>query len=164
MVIDGMAMDLDRHRYVDFADLLLYCDRVAGVVGLMSAEIFGYTNPATRGYAHDLGIAFQLTNIIRDVGEDARRGRIYLPQDELARHGVGAAALLRREYSDAFPRADGRAGRRARAHGTERALDALPPEDRARATARAHHGRHLPPRCWTRSSATALACSTTGSR
>ena len=62
----------------------------------MSAEIFGYTNPATRDYARDLGIAFQLTNIIRDVGEDARRGRIYLPQDELARHGVGASSLLQR--------------------------------------------------------------------
>jgi len=85
-IIDGMAMDLDRNRYLDFADLERYCHCVAGVVGLMSAEIFGYVNPATRQYARDLGIAFQLTNIIRDVGEDARRGRIYLPQDELARH------------------------------------------------------------------------------
>ena len=95
-VIDGMAMDLERNRYLDFAELERYCHRVAGVVGLMSAEIFGYANPATRQYARDLGIAFQLTNIIRDVGEDARRGRIYLPQDELARLGVTAASLLQR--------------------------------------------------------------------
>ena len=101
-VIDGMAMDLAQTRYLDFAALELYCHRVAGVVGLMSAEIFGYTNPATRGYARDLGIAFQLTNICRDVGEDARRGRIYLPQDDLARFGVAPSSLLAAEYSDAF--------------------------------------------------------------
>jgi phytoene synthase len=93
-VIDGMTMDLDRSRYVDFADLETYCHRVAGVVGLMSAEIFGHTEAATTRYARDLGIAFQLTNIIRDVGEDARRGRIYLPQDELARFGVAPSVLL----------------------------------------------------------------------
>ena len=93
----------------------------------MSAEIFGYANPATRSYARDLGIAFQLTNIIRDVGEDARRGRIYLPQDELARHGVtrGRRCCSARAAT-ALARADGRAGgARARA-GTQRALDALP--------------------------------------
>ena len=87
-VIDGMAMDLTQSRYLDFAGLELYCHRVAGVVGLMSAEIFGYTDPATRGYARDLGVAFQLTNICRDVGEDARRNRIYLPHEDLARFGV----------------------------------------------------------------------------
>ena len=130
MVIDGMGMDLDRHRYVDFDDLLLYCDRVAGVVGLMSAEIFGYANPATRGFARDLGIAFQLTNIIRDVGEDARRGRIYLPQDELTRHGIGATALLRREAGDGFRALMAEQVVRARAW-YKRALDALPAEDRA---------------------------------
>ena len=101
-VIDGMAMDLARTRYLDFAALELYCHRVAGVVGLMSAEIFGYTDPGTAGYARDLGIAFQLTNICRDVGEDARRGRIYLPQEDLTRFGVAPSALLRAEYSDAF--------------------------------------------------------------
>ena len=101
-VIDGMAMDLVQTRYLDFANLELYCHRVAGVVGLMSAEIFGYGDPATRGYARDLGVAFQLTNICRDVGEDARRGRIYLPHEDLARFGVTAQALLRAEYSDAF--------------------------------------------------------------
>ena len=130
MVIDGMAMDLDRHRYLDFDDLLRYCDRVAGVVGLMSAEIFGYANPATRVYARDLGIAFQLTNIIRDVGEDARRGRIYLPQDELSHHGIAASALLRREAGDAFRMLMAEQVIRARAW-YRRALDALPAEDRA---------------------------------
>jgi len=101
-VIDGMQMDLERNRYLDFTDLERYCHRVAGVVGLMSAEIFGRTQAATLQYAHDLGIAFQLTNIIRDVGEDARRGRVYLPQDELARFSVTSAALLRGEAGDGF--------------------------------------------------------------
>jgi phytoene synthase len=101
-VLDGMAMDLERTRYVDFAELELYCYRVAGVVGVMSAEIFGTTAEATREYARELGIAFQLTNIIRDVGEDARRGRIYLPQDELARFGVSASAIFAGKRSDAF--------------------------------------------------------------
>ena len=99
-VIDGMAMDLEQARYVDFAALELYCHRVAGVVGLMSAEIFGFADARTRGYARDLGVAFQLTNICRDVGEDARRGRIYLPQEDLARFDVTPSALLRAEYSD----------------------------------------------------------------
>jgi len=92
-VIDGMEMDLTQTRYLDFAALELYCDRVAGVVGRMSAQIFGYTRPSTLEYARDLGIAFQLTNIVRDVGEDARRGRIYLPQEDLARFGVAPSAL-----------------------------------------------------------------------
>jgi phytoene synthase len=101
-VIDGMQMDLDQVRYVDFPELETYCDRVAGVVGRMSAEIFGYQDPATRDYARKLGIAFQLTNIIRDVGEDARRGRIYLPQEDLARFGVAPSELLRARTSPAF--------------------------------------------------------------
>jgi len=101
-IIDGMAMDLVQTRYLDFAALELYCHRVAGVVGLLSAEIFGYSNPSTRGYARDLGIAFQLTNICRDVGEDARRGRIYLPQEDLAKFGVAPSSILRAEHSPAF--------------------------------------------------------------
>jgi len=101
-VIDGMAMDLEQQRYLDFAMLERYCDLVAGGVGLMSAEIFGYSNPATRAYARDLGIAFQLTNIIRDVGEDARRGRIYLPQDELDQFGVSAADILGARHTPGF--------------------------------------------------------------
>ena len=101
-IIDGMAMDLEQSRYLDFPALELYCHRVAGVVGLMSAEIFGYADPQTKSYARDLGVAFQLTNICRDVGEDARRGRIYLPQDDLARFDVAPSALLRADYSQAF--------------------------------------------------------------
>ena len=87
-LIDGMAMDLEYNRYPDFDTLKLYCHRVAGVVGLMSASIFGYSDKQTLVYASELGLAFQLTNIIRDVGEDARRNRIYLPLDELAKFGV----------------------------------------------------------------------------
>jgi 15-cis-phytoene synthase len=101
-IIDGMAMDLTQNRYLDCATLELYCHRVAGVVGLLSAAIFGYQDAGTKVYARELGIALQLTNVIRDVGEDARRGRIYLPQDEMQRFGVGSAAILRCEYSDAF--------------------------------------------------------------
>jgi len=101
-IIDGMEMDLDNTRYADFKALHLYCYRVASVVGLLAAEIFGYTDRQTLKYAHDLGLAFQLTNIIRDVGEDARRGRIYLPQDELARFGVAEGDLLQARYSDNF--------------------------------------------------------------
>jgi phytoene synthase len=87
-LIDGMAMDLEYNRYPDFDTLKGYCHRVAGVVGLMSASIFGYADPQTLEYAPELGLAFQLTNIIRDVGEDARRNRIYLPLDELEKFGV----------------------------------------------------------------------------
>ena len=93
-VIDGMEMDLRYNRYPDFATLQSYCYRVAGVVGLMAAEIFGYRDPATLKYAEHLGTAFQLTNIIRDVGEDARRGRVYLPIDELARFGLSATDIV----------------------------------------------------------------------
>jgi phytoene synthase len=118
-----------RYRYLDFADLERYCHRVAGVVGLMSAEIFGCTQAATRHYARDLGIAFQLTNIIRDVGEDARRGRIYLPQDELARFGVAPSALLRSETSDGFRTLMAAQVSRAR-EWYARAQGALPGEDR----------------------------------
>src|SRR5882672_9818846 len=85
-IIDGMEMDLNFNRYPDFETLKLYCHRVASVVELLSAEIFGYRDSRTLDYAADLGLAFQLTNIIRDVGEDARRNRIYLPLDEIARH------------------------------------------------------------------------------
>ncbi|MDX5363090.1 MAG: presqualene diphosphate synthase HpnD [Pseudazoarcus pumilus] len=97
-IIDGMEMDLERNRYEDFSQLQLYCYRVASVVGLLSAEIFGHTDRRTLRYAHDLGLAFQLTNILRDVGDDARRGRIYLPQDELARFGVSEDDILSGRY------------------------------------------------------------------
>jgi 15-cis-phytoene synthase len=99
-IIDGMEMDLDQNRYRDFKELHLYCYRVASVVGLLSASIFGYSDRKTLKYAHDLGLAFQLTNIVRDVGEDARRGRIYLPLDEMAQHGVSEADILQGQESD----------------------------------------------------------------
>jgi len=101
-IIDGMEMDLDQPRYTDFKSLQLYCYRVASVVGLLSVEIFGYTDRQTLKYAHDLGIAFQLTNIIRDVGEDARRNRIYLPMDEMKQFNVTAADLLNANESENF--------------------------------------------------------------
>lgn len=92
-LIDGMEMDLDDTRYPTFSDLQLYCYRAASVVGLMSAEIFGYTNAQTTKYAHDLGLAFQLTNVIRDVAEDSQRGRIYIPQEDLDTFNVNPAHL-----------------------------------------------------------------------
>ncbi len=101
-IIDGMAMDLEQARYGDFKALQLYCYRVASVVGLLAAEIFGYQDRQTLRYAHDLGIAFQLTNIIRDVGEDARRGRIYLPVEDLERFGVPARDILEARHSERF--------------------------------------------------------------
>lgn len=98
-IIDGMQMDTQYNRYADFEQLALYCYRVASVVGLLSAQIFGYTDRATLEYAHDLGMAFQLTNIIRDVGEDARRGRIYIPLDEMEQAGVTEQQLLNSQAS-----------------------------------------------------------------
>jgi phytoene synthase len=101
-VIRGCEMDLEQTRYLDFANLQRYCHLVAGVVGEVSARIFGQTEAATTGYAHTLGLAFQLTNIIRDVGEDAMRGRIYLPVSELQQFDVKAHEILNRQYSDRF--------------------------------------------------------------
>lgn len=100
-IIDGMEMDLKFNRYEDFKQLQLYCYRVASVVGLLSAQIFGFQQRKTLKYAHDLGMAFQLTNIIRDVGEDARRGRIYLPLDELAKAGVSEEDILEGRETEA---------------------------------------------------------------
>lgn len=105
-VIDGCQMDLDQTRYLDFAGLQRYCHLVAGVVGEVAATIFGRTSEQTVSYAHKLGQALQLTNIIRDVGDDARRGRIYLPMDEMQRYDVKASEILARQapwgYSDRF--------------------------------------------------------------
>ena len=101
-IIDGMEMDLDQSRYLDYPGLRKYCWHVAGVVGILSASIFGVTDPKTLEYAEKLGLAFQLTNIIRDVGEDARKGRIYLPVNELQQHGVTAADLLNARHSEKF--------------------------------------------------------------
>ena len=101
-IIDGMEMDLDQTRYLDYPAMQRYCWHVASVVGILSASIFGVTNPKTLEYAEKLGLAFQLTNIIRDVGEDARKGRIYLPVNELQQFGVTAADLLNARHSDKF--------------------------------------------------------------
>jgi phytoene synthase len=128
-IIAGVEMDLSQTRYTDFAALERYCYRVASVVGLVAAGIFGYRDPRTLEYARLLGLAFQLTNIIRDVGEDARKNRIYLPMDELKTHGVTAADILAARESDAFfalMRAQA-----VRARDTyARALAALPAADR----------------------------------
>jgi phytoene synthase len=104
-IIDGMEMDLGQSvRYPDFKALRLYCHRVAGVVGEVAASIFGISDRTTLKYANKLGLAFQLTNIIRDVGEDARRGRIYLPADELTQFGVSTADLMQSRMSENFQR------------------------------------------------------------
>jgi phytoene synthase len=101
-IIDGMEMDLDQSRYLDYPGLRKYCWHVAGVVGILSASIFGASNPQTLQYAEKLGLAFQLTNIIRDVGDDARKGRIYLPVNELQQFGVTAADILNFRHSEKF--------------------------------------------------------------
>ena len=128
-IIDGMEMDLDCNRYADFSTLQLYCHHVAGVVGQLSAEIFGYQDPKTLEYAHNLGLAFQLTNIIRDVGEDARRNRIYLPEDELAQFGVSSEDILHSRESDNFRQLMEFQIERAENYYTQ-AFAALPAEDR----------------------------------
>jgi phytoene synthase len=128
-VIDGMELDLRQNRYLDYAALQRYAHLVAGVVGEMSASIFGFVNPQTIQYAGRLGRALQLINIIRDVGDDARRGRIYLPLDELQRHGVKTADLLRARYVEGFVPLMRFQAERARAQYRE-ALSLLPPEDR----------------------------------
>jgi len=128
-IIDGMEMDLVHHRYADFDALKLYCHRVAGVVGQLSASIFGYANPSTIEYAENLGIAFQLTNIIRDVGEDARRDRVYLPVDELARFGLTVEDILARRPGEAFEKVMAFQAGRAQSY-YEAAFAKLAPEDR----------------------------------
>jgi phytoene synthase len=101
-VIAGMAMDLDYNAYPDFEALKVYCHRVAGVVGILAAKIFGYQEPRTLEYAATLGLAFQLTNIIRDVGEDARRNRIYLPLHEMAEYGVTSDDIVHARETENF--------------------------------------------------------------
>jgi phytoene synthase len=128
-IIDGMEMDLDQSRYLDYPGLRKYCWHVAGVVGILSASIFGYANPQTLQYAEKLGLAFQLTNIIRDVGDDARRGRIYLPVNELQQFGVTAQDLLSARHSEKFEALMRFQTERAQAMYDE-ALALLPKEDR----------------------------------
>ena len=101
-VIEGCQMDLTQTRYLDYPNLQRYCHLVAGIVGEVAANIFGQTQPETTLYAHKLGQALQLTNILRDVGEDALRGRIYLPVNELQQFDVKAHEILKRSYSDRF--------------------------------------------------------------
>jgi len=128
-IIDGMEMDLTQTRYLDWQGLERYCHRVAGVVGLLAARIFGFTEPRTLEYAHSLGIAFQLTNIIRDVGEDARKNRIYLPMEDLQKFGVPAADILGMRQTDAFRSLMRFQAERARSR-YEEAFRALPASDR----------------------------------
>ncbi len=130
-IIDGMAMDLDHDGFETFDDLLLYCWRAAGVVGLLSASIFGYDDPDTEEYAQHLGTAFQLTNIIRDVAEDAKRGRVYLAREDLRRHGVEADDLTASTTSPALAAVLTEYGARARDY-YDRAFAALPANDRYR--------------------------------
>ncbi len=129
-IIDGMEMDLVYHRYPDFDSLKLYCHRAAGVVGQLSASIFGFSNPLTLEYAEALGLAFQLTNIIRDVGEDARRGRVYIPQDELARFGLSPEDVLARRLGEPFRQMMAFQAERAQTY-YDLAYSKLAPEDRA---------------------------------
>lgn len=128
-IVDGMEMDLDQSRYLDYPGLQRYCWHVAGVVGILSASIFGYTNPQTLAYAEKLGLAFQLTNIIRDVGDDARKGRIYLPVNDLQQFGVTANDLLKLQHSDKFEALMRFQAERAQTIYDE-ALTLLPKEDR----------------------------------
>ncbi|MDO9421215.1 MAG: presqualene diphosphate synthase HpnD [Herminiimonas sp.] len=128
-IIDGMEMDLDQTRYLDFPGLQKYCWHVASVVGILSAKIFGVTNPQTLEYAEKLGLAFQLTNIIRDVGEDARKGRIYLPVNELQQFNVTAADILNARHSENFEKLMQFQAARAQKYYDE-AFALLPKEDR----------------------------------
>jgi phytoene synthase len=128
-IIDGMEMDLQQTRYLDWTGLEKYCYRVASVVGLLAAGIFGYRDARTLDYAKNLGIAFQLTNIIRDVGEDARKNRVYLPVDELQRFGVPAADILQAKETPAFRSLMEFQAERARGY-YERAMSSLPARDR----------------------------------
>jgi phytoene synthase len=128
-LIKGCETDLEQLRYETFADLELYCHRVASVVGLLSLEIFGYQNPACREYAVCLGKALQLTNILRDVKNDAARGRIYLPLSELRQFKVSEASILGSQYSESYFALATSVAERARGFYAL-ARQTLPPEDR----------------------------------
>ncbi len=128
-IIDGMEMDLRQTRYLDWAGLESYCYRVASVVGLLAAGIFGYRDERTLDYAKNLGIAFQLTNIIRDVGEDARKNRVYLPVEDLQRFGVPASDILQAKETPAFRSLMEFQAERARRYYAS-AMSALPAQDR----------------------------------
>lgn len=139
-ILDGVEMDLDRSRYETFDDLHPYCYRVAGAVGLCCIEIFGYSDARTREYAVNLGVALQLTNIMRDVQADAERGRVYLPQEDLRRFGVSVEDLRAGNYTPAFVELMRFEARRARQF-YERAWAALPSQDARRLVAAEIMGR-----------------------
>ena len=134
-IVAGCRMDLTTRRYATFADLRVYCERVASAVGLASIEIFGYDDPRTRDYAVELGLALQLTNILRDIAPDARRDRIYLPLEDLQRYGVSEAEMLAAVADQGAPRSPGLRSllafeaERARSHYAA-AARALPDRDR----------------------------------
>nr|WP_315257315.1 presqualene diphosphate synthase HpnD [uncultured Duganella sp.] len=128
-IIDGMEMDLNQTRYLDYAALNKYCWHVASVVGILSASIFGVSKPQTLQFAEKLGLAFQLTNIIRDVGEDARKGRIYLPINELQQFNVTAAEILNAKHTDKFEKLMAFQVERAQ-KAYDEAFALLPREDR----------------------------------
>jgi 15-cis-phytoene synthase len=128
-IIDGMQMDLDFNHYDNFEDLSIYCYRAASAVGLLTVEIFGYENKQTLLYAHDLGMALQLTNILRDVREDAKRDRVYIPASELEQFGVKAEDFLKPETPDNVYKLFKFQADRARKY-YQQALEKLPDEDR----------------------------------
>jgi len=128
-IIAGVEMDLSIKRYQTFEELRVYCYRVASAVGLVSIEIFGYRNPACKEYAIQLGLALQMTNIMRDVGKDLRADRIYLPQEDLARFNYSEKELQDRRYNDRFVQLMQFEAERARQFFA-RAAQTLPREDR----------------------------------
>ncbi len=142
-VIEGCQMDLEQTRYLDFQGLSRYCHLVAGIVGEVAARIFGPSDERTVEYAHTLGLAFQLTNIIRDVGEDAMMGRIYLPVAELQQFDVKAHEILKRQYSDRFTAL--MRFQAERAHGLyDKAPLPAPGRPAAGTETRIDDGQHLP--------------------
>ena len=130
-IIDGMEMDLDFNAYRTFKELSLYCYRAASVVGLMTAEIFGYEDRRTLKYAHDLGMAFQLTNILRDVGEDAQRGRVYIPEEDMERFKVSRDDIMQGRLDNNMRELLKFESERARQY-YQQAFDHLPESDRYR--------------------------------
>jgi phytoene synthase len=128
-IISGVEMDLDKSRYATFEELRVYCYRVASAVGLVSIEIFGYHNPGCKDYAVELGLALQMTNIIRDVGKDLQNGRVYLPEEDLAHFDYSEAELRDRQYNDRFVHLMEFEAARAREF-FNRAAALLPCEDR----------------------------------
>ena len=130
-IIDGMEMDLDFNAYRTFKELSLYCYRAASVVGLMTAEIFGYEDRRTLKYAHDLGMAFQLTNILRDVGEDAQRGRVYIPEEDMERFKVSRDDIMQGRLDNNMRKLLKFESERARQY-YQQAFDHLPESDRYR--------------------------------